>query len=60
MCDAIKGDGTKCDKPVKAEGKCGIHKPKSAVDPVDAIATGVAAIATHDTDDDDVLRYEEE
>ena len=60
MCDAVKADGAKCDKPVKADGKCGIHKAKAVADPVDAIATGVAAIDTHDPDDDDVLRYEEE
>ena len=31
MCDAVKGDGTKCDKPVKDGGRCGIHKRKNAV-----------------------------
>ena len=61
MCDAVKGDGNKCDKPVKAGTRCGIHKDKdAAVDPVDAIAAGVAAIPTHDVEEEEEEEEEED
>ena len=58
MCDKVKGNGVVCDKPVKADGRCGIHKKTNdandaVLDPVDAIATGVAAINTHEEEHDE-------